>query len=341
MMIRPHSITAVEVMERSQVAMARYRALSLARLQDFNEPTLGRLALVVTEAANNLIYHAHGGEVILSASSDGRHRWIDLLFIDRGPGIVNLKRALEGGASTANSLGEGLGAIRRLSDRFDIFSSPGAGTVIASRLYGGPGAFEINGQLELGAVLRTKPGQTDCGDGWGFRALPGGSSLLLMVDGLGHGSAAHQATERALKVMADAKPQGVEDLLLELHSGLAGTRGAAAACIRLDAHKGSLEFAGLGNIEGSLIVDGKRRGLASLNGTLGHGSVAVQAFHYPWPEDSVVLMHTDGIANRWSFDDYPGLARRHPALIAGTVYRDHGLSRDDAGILVLRRRRRR
>ncbi len=338
MIIRPHSITAVEVTERSQVATARYRALSLARLQDFDEETLGRLALIVTEAANNLILHAGGGEVLLSASSDGRHRWVDLLFIDHGPGIANLGRALAGGASTANSLGEGLGAIRRLSDQFEIFSLPGNGTVISSRLYGCHGAGKTTGEVQLGTVLRAKHGQTACGDGWGYRTLANGRSLLLVVDGLGHGALAHRAAERALQVLSEARPRGAEDLLLDLHSGLADTRGAAGACIVLDAEQESLEFAGLGNINAALIDGEMRRGLASLNGTLGHGSVAVQGFRYPWPEGSLIMVHSDGVANRWNLDDYPGLVRRHPSLIAGMVYRDHGVGRDDVAIVALRRR---
>ncbi len=51
----------------------------------------------------------------------------------------------------------------------------------------------------------------------------------------------------------------------------------------------------------------------------------------------VVILHSDGIGTSWSLDRYPGLAARHPALIAAILYRDGTRGRDDATVLVLRR----
>jgi hypothetical protein len=48
-------------------------------------------------------------------------------------------------------------------------------------------------------------------------------------------------------------------------------------------------------------------------------------------------MHSDGIATHWDLGSYPGLARRHPALVAGVLYRDHARRRDDATVVVVRR----
>ena len=337
MVIRPQGISSVEIKERSQVASARYRALTLARRQNFDEATRGRLALIVTEAAQNVLLHADGGEILLSASSTDCESWVDVLCLDRGPGISHLGRALAGGASTRNGLGEGLGAIRRLSDHFEIFSAPGAGTIISVRVSSPRPTAETRHPLQFGAVLRAKRGQIECGDGWGYRALDNGAGLVLVVDGLGHGPPARQAAAAAVDALAMARPQGVEDLLWTLHGALADTRGAAAACVHFDPQNESLDFAGLGNLGAALLIDGKRRGLTSLNGTLGHGSLVVQSFHYPWPEGALVLLHTDGISNRWRLDQYPGLSRRHPALIAGMVYRDYDLGRDDAAVMAVRR----
>ena len=40
------------------------------------------------------------------------------------------------------------------------------------------------------------------------------------------------------------------------------------------------------------------------------------------PERGVLVMHSDGLTSRWSLDAYQGLLSRHPALIAGVLYRD-------------------
>jgi hypothetical protein len=44
-------------------------------------------------------------------------------------------------------------------------------------------------------------------------------------------------------------------------------------------------------------------------------------------------MHTDGLGTRWSLDDYAGLLRRHPSVIAAVLYRDFSRNRDDATVL--------
>ena len=47
-------------------------------------------------------------------------------------------------------------------------------------------------------------------------------------------------------------------------------------------------------------------------------------------------MHSDGLSSRWSLDEYQGLITRHPAVIAGVLYRDCLRGRDDATIVVMR-----
>ena len=61
---------------------------------------------------------------------------------DRGPGIPDLELAMQEGWSTATDemremgfgFGMGLPNIRRNSDRFDIHSEVGGGTVVVSRI---------------------------------------------------------------------------------------------------------------------------------------------------------------------------------------------------------------
>jgi hypothetical protein len=38
--------------------------------------------------------------------------------------------------------------------------------------------------------------------------------------------------------------------------------------------------------------------------------------------------------SRWSLEDYPGLAARDPAVIAGVLYRDFSRRRDDVTVVV-------
>ena len=65
----------------------------------------------------------------------------------------------------------------------------------------------------------------------------------------------------------------------------------------------------------------------------------VHELEYPWPDGACLLMHSDGITTRARVDAYPGLATRHPALVAGVIFRDFYRGRDDATVLAVRERR--
>jgi hypothetical protein len=114
------------------------------------------------------------------------------------------------------------------------------------------------------------------------------------------------------------------------------TRGAAVAIAEIDPQRRLLTFAGLGNIAGVLVSSGAVRNLVSHNGTVGHAMRRIQEFTYELPADAAVVLHSDGITSRWSFDAYAGITRRHPAVIASVLYRDFERGRDDATAVVAR-----
>jgi hypothetical protein len=113
-----------------------------------------------------------------------------------------------------------------------------------------------------------------------------------------------------------------------------GTRGGAVAVARISGP--GARFAGVGNIAGSIVTPSVSRGLMSHNGTAGVRVRKVQELDYPWPEGGMLVMHSDGLQTRWSLDAYPGLAQRHPAVVAGLLYRDFTRGRDDVTVAVVR-----
>jgi hypothetical protein len=142
---------------------------------------------------------------------------------------------------------------------------------------------------------------------------------------------------RAARAAFDAHPQlAPPDRLAEIHSALRPTRGAAAVIAEVDRSRGLLRFAGIGNISAQIATERASRHLVSHYGTVGHHAPRIHEFQYPWSADSSLIIHTDGLGSRWTLEDYPGLMRRHPALIAGVLYRDFRRGRDDASIVVLR-----
>jgi anti-sigma regulatory factor (Ser/Thr protein kinase) len=330
---------AVAVAEASGVAEARRRALGLAETRGLDEALAGKLALVVTEAATNLLKHAGGGEVLLRALCADGALGIEVLAIDRGGGLANVAAALRDGHSTAGSPGIGLGAIARVATAFDIHSVPGAGTAVVAQLWARAPGRPAGGPLEVAGVTAPHPGEELCGDAWAVARRPDGG-VLLVADGLGHGPDAHAAAREAVRLFHGSGRPSPAALLEELHAGLRHTRGAAVAVAGIDLGRAVVHYAGLGNIAASILWRGGTRSLVSHNGIAGHEARRIAEFSYPFPDGALLVLHSDGLTSRWSLDPYPGLAERHPALLAGVLYRDFRRGRDDVAVVVARAARR-
>jgi len=328
--------TVFHVGEASEVASVRRAGNELARRIGFDEVRTGEVAIVITEAATNIVKHAREGEILLRTLVAGKRAGIEIIAIDRGPGMANVARSMEDGNSTAGSYGVGLGAIGRMAPEFDVYSIEGQGTVLLMRLWDGDASVP-RGDWRVGAVCLPLPSEEICGDAWEI-GDDGGALCVAVADGLGHGPDAALASLPAVALAASRPELGPEQLLQLAHQALRGTRGAAMAVARVDAEAGLLRFAGVGNIAACVIEHDARRHLMSHNGIVGSNLRKVQEFTHPWTASTMLLLHSDGIATRWDLNTYPGLAFRHPGVIAAVLYRDFARQRDDATVLVLRQR---
>jgi anti-sigma regulatory factor (Ser/Thr protein kinase) len=329
----PRSI-AVAVTEASQVGEARRAVAALTRLLGFDEEASGRAALIVTEAATNLVKHAREGVLVLRPLEDGAGNGVEVLALDRGPGMADPGKCLRDGYSTAGTPGQGLGAIVRLSGFVDIYSHRPTGSALLARL--GPGSTPAPGhRLQVEAISLPRAGEEVCGDCWAV-AHEGGRTLVLVADGLGHGPLAAEASGTAARVFRDNARLGPVEILQALHRALHATRGAAVAVAEVDVGGESIRYAGVGNIAGLVLAGGTSRSMVSHNGTVGHQALRFQEFTYPFPKGALLVMHSDGLASRWGLEAYPGLAVRDPALVAGVLYRDFQRGRDDVTVLAAR-----
>jgi hypothetical protein len=163
-----------------------------------------------------------------------------------------------------------------------------------------------------------------------------GCLAVMVVDGLGHGPGAADAARAAVRAFEAGPSREPATHLAAMHEALRSTRGAAAAVARIDRGRRSVAFAAVGNVAGAIVAGGATRRLVSMSGTLGHQVHRINEFTCPWHDDAVLLMHSDGLATRWGLDRYPGLAERHPALVAGVLFRDFQRGRDDATVVAAR-----
>lgn len=326
--------TVVRVAESSQVGEARRVAVRIAAEASLSETDRGKVAIIATEMANNLHRHASGGNVLIRALQGDDRSGVELLAIDRGPGMANVARCMEDGFSSGGTAGAGLGAMRRLSTEFDIFSAMPSGTVVLSRLFA-DARPRASGAAQCGVVCVAAPGETACGDNWSI-AERDGVTTIMIADGLGHGVLAAQASAEAVRIFTTQPFQRPASFLDSAHHPLRTTRGAAVAAAYIDSARRTLYYAGVGNICGYILGANESRGLVSHNGTLGLQIRAVKDIEYAWPEHGMLVMHSDGLNTRWDLAAYAGLAPRHPAVVAGVLYRDFTRGRDDVTVAVVR-----
>jgi anti-sigma regulatory factor (Ser/Thr protein kinase) len=306
----------------------------LAARAGYNETEAGRVAIVVTELAQNLIRHGGGGE-ILAAADPLRPAGLEIMALDRGPGMADVAACLRDGYSTGGTSGNGLGAVKRLANEVLIHSMRGSGTAVLVR---------VSRDLDRGigttpprnsaALCVPKSGETVCGDSAAIVTRANGSIGILLADGLGHGPLAAAASLEAVRLFQRHAAVSVPATLSLLHAGLRATRGAALATASIDPAAQRVSYGGIGNIAGFITDTAGTRRMVSHSGTAGHTAGRMQEFHYPFHNRPALVMFSDGLATSWSPESHPGLFALDPMLIAGVLYRDHARGRDDASVVV-------
>lgn len=326
------------IQERTDVSHARQGLTRVAEAAGLAERDVSRLALVATELASNLVKHAGGGEIVAGALHPdlGPRAGLRLWALDTGPGMGNPANCLRDGYSTAGSPGTGLGAVVRLADGFDLHSQRDIGTAMVVDLANGERTAPPL-PADVGAIVLPKVPETECGDAWAVRADGGNGLLLMVADGLGHGSFAAIAGGEAAQAFSRSHEEAPAALLRTLHEALRPTRGAAVAVASLALTDGrQVRYGGIGNIAGVILTHDGRRSMVSMEGIVGHNARKVQEFSYPLPDGAVLVMHSDGLVSSWSVQPYRGLLSHSAALIAGVLYRDHTRGRDDVCVVVVK-----
>jgi serine/threonine protein phosphatase PrpC len=242
--------------------------------------------------------------------------------------MADVTRALRDGESSGSGLGFGLGAIRRLSDVFEIHSEPQAGTAILARV--GSGAADLLANYRSGAVMLPMTGETYCGDGWAVTE----DGLLAVIDGLGHGPEASLAARRG-EFTAQSGHGDPRAVINSMHAALRGTRGAVVMVVHpTESH---VTFAGVGNIAGALIGIDQVTRLHSAWGVAGGNAVAPNPHVVAWKQGDVLLLHSDGISRAVEAFTERHLRYVEPALAAAIVLRDASTKLDDQTVIVIRR----
>lgn len=344
-------INSIEIKDAAQVGAARRVIHGFASRIGFEENQLAEIDIVVQEIGTNAVSYAASGGWLHFTTPLTILPGIELFYWDTGPVIYDLDRAVRDGISTGGSLGAGLGAIRRLMDEFDVYSTvrttarlslaeqrrTNHGTALLSRKW--LGARDEQPQTartaRIGAWSRPRPNETDNGDAYFIRTR-NERTLYAVVDGLGHGSGAKKASDVALDSLDEWRGEPLEQVIQAAHEALRATRGAVMSVVMIDAEAHSFECAGVGNVMVRVFNAPERIAPIPTNGTLGARLGQIRVWKYKWVEGATCVMASDGVSASWEMDLYPGLLNRSPQLMAGVLMRDYGRTSDDATVLVIK-----
>ncbi|WP_327121292.1 ATP-binding protein/SpoIIE family protein phosphatase [Streptomyces sp. NBC_01341] len=166
----------------------------------------------------------------------------------------------------------------------------------------------------------------------------GPALLLMFCDGLGHGPLARRASEAAATAFRESRTDDPAGVITEIHKALRGSRGGAVAVVRIEPLTKSLLFCGVGNVS-TFVVDSEtdsRRSLLSAPGIVGHQLPNLRAVRQELPRHGGVVMHSDGLTERWQPASLPGFLEHSPLVAAAQLLREAGIRRDDAGVAVVK-----
>jgi negative regulator of sigma-B (phosphoserine phosphatase) len=192
--------------------------------------------------------------------------------------------------------------------------------------------------LERGVAGSPIAGESRSGDLAVFAGYAGGA-LVVVIDGLGHGDEAADASEAAADVIRRHRSAPVDELLQRCHETLRRTRGAVMTLAWFDLDRSQLAWTGVGNVEARLVrgaaVFGDRHDSALvLGGVIGYNlpKVVRPSVMELRPGDAVAFA-TDGIEADYSVSLTPKLPAQE---LAERILERHGKGTDDALAVVVR-----
>lgn len=196
------------------------------------------------------------------------------------------------------------------------------------------------GSIEWAVAGRAMPGQHRSGDRGVVLDAGDGVVLLAAIDGLGHGSGAADAADRAAHVLSENRGEPLDLLMVLCHRAMTDTRGAAVS-LALFADD-EIHWLGVGNVESRLLAAGPAGITVRATALLTGGIVGYRLPQTLKPQSArvragdLLLMSTDGVLA--SACDSIDLSRSTAEITAGIVA-GHVRETDDALVLAARSRR--
>jgi serine/threonine protein phosphatase PrpC len=164
------------------------------------------------------------------------------------------------------------------------------------------------------------------------------SALVGVIDGLGHGPSAHRAAQTARQYVETHFDQPLDAIFRGVGRTCRATRGLVMALARFDfgRHDIRFSFASVGNIEVCRFRGRVREHFIVRRGILGGNAPNPRVTHHCWEAGDVMVLHSDGVTQRWRWEDFPDLDHASATIIAQRLLRTLAKTNDDATVVVVK-----
>lgn len=331
-----NTFSVYKIDDRSLVAFIKREIHNLALQLGFKPHRAAETDIIIAELTSNLIKYAGGGDLLYRSHHNGSCNEIEIYCLDKGTGIENIAKIMKDGYSTSSTLGQGIGAIKRLSNDFQIYSMRGWGTVQYIKICDKTDLCipNTNTGLDISALSVNYPGERVCGDGYHIKYTRKGFQIFV-GDGLGHGANAHEAVEQAVRAFKQCAENDPVAVLRYVHEHVKKSRGLVATIATVDFEAQSWNICGIGNINTRIYNGLDNKTYTPYNGIIGHNIPrTINSTVVPYQKHQIIIMHSDGLRTRWNLSELNSIIKQSPAIIASALYKDNVRGTDDATVLV-------
>ncbi len=331
-----NTFSSYKIDDRSLIPFIKREIHNLALQLGFTPHRAAETDIIIAELTSNLIKYAKEGELLYRAHHSDGHNQIEIYCIDHGVGIDNVVKIMNDGYSSSNTLGQGLGAIKRLSNDFHIYSMRNWGTIQYIKILDKSEIPEpplLTG-FNYSTVRVNYPGEKICGDGYHIKYLKEGFQIFV-GDGLGHGANANEAVQQAIKAFKLTRQTEPSAILREIHEEVKKSRGLVATIATVNYKTETWNICGIGNINTRIYRGLENKTYTPYNGIIGHNIPrTLNSTTVPYEKHQIIVMHSDGLRTRWNLNDMTSIIKQNPGVIAAALYKDNIRGTDDATVLV-------
>ncbi|MEI6948461.1 SpoIIE family protein phosphatase [Paraflavisolibacter sp. H34] len=324
-----------DALDRSYYSLIKKEIHALAAGAGFAGQRLAEVDLVVAEILSNLGKYTRGGQLLVKLVEKDALPGLEIISVDQGPGMSDVPKMQSDGYSSKNTLGHGLGSIKRLSDQFHIYSQNGWGTILLSRIFkehlpavSGPQLYDIH------STVCPKPGETHCGDGFYYKVTKDYLKVML-GDGLGHGPEAEIAVEAAINAFKICPENSPVEMIRFMDRAVKKTRGLVASVGVFDFKEQLWRLCGVGNISVRMHEGIRVKNHLAYNGIIGLNiPKTMNDQTIPYERNQYLVMCSDGIKSKWDVTKWPGIFRCDLSVLTAAVFKDFARGTDDLSVAV-------